>query len=398
MLRTMAEAAVAGRARPPFWRDIRVLRAFGQAIFIVGIVFVFREMFLNLQFGLDRQGRTLSFDFLQQRAGFSIKEGISYSPNQSFVRALQVGLGNTLRVAVFGIILASVLGLVMGVARLSTNWLVRKIAQAYVEAVRNTPVAVQLVFWFVAVILALPAIQGGLSLWGVVFLSNRGSAVPWFRANDSFGLWAVFLLVGLVAAFFVRRWRARLNERTGEPARSFLWTGGVFLAIAAVGYLVAGDPLRIDVPKFLVRTYEGGAQLSPEYTALLLGLVIYTGAFIAEIVRGSILAVSKGQKEAGEALGLTPRQQLRFVVLPQALRVAIPPINSQYLNLTKNTSLGLLIGYPDIVSVGRTISNQAGGATQVLLIWMATFLTLSLTISFFMNLLNRAVTRRGARI
>ena len=394
----MAEAAVVGKARPPFWRNIRVLRALGQAVFILAIVYVFREMFLNLQFGLDRQGQTLSFDFLQQRAGFSIKEGISYSPNQSFVRALQVGLVNTLRVAVFGIILASILGLVMGVARLSTNWLVRKIAQVYVEAVRNTPLAVQLVFWFVAVILALPAIQGGLSLWGVAFLSNRGSAVPWFRANDSFGLWAAFLLLAIVAALLVRRWRTRLNERTGQPARRFLWTGGVFLAIAALGYFVAGDPLRIDVPELLVRSYEGGAQLSPEYTALLLGLVIYTGAFIAEIVRGSILAVSKGQKEAGEALGLTPRQQLRFVVLPQALRVAIPPINSQYLNLTKNTSLGLLIGYPDIVAVGRTISNQAGGATQVLLIWMATFLTLSLTISFFMNLLNRAVTRRGARI
>jgi general L-amino acid transport system permease protein len=398
MLRTMAEAAVAGRARPPFWRNIRVLRALGQALFVLVIVYVFREMFLNLQFGLDRQGQSLNFDFLQQRAGFAIKEGISFSPNQTFVRALQVGLVNTLRVAVFGIILASVLGLVMGVARLSTNWLVRKIAQVYVEAVRNTPLAVQLVFWFVAVILALPAIQGGFSLWGVAFLSNRGSAVPWFRANDSFGLWAVFLLVGLVAAFFVRRWRTGVNEGTGEPARAFLWTAGVFLAVAAVGYLVAGSPLRIDVPKLLVRTYEGGAQLSPEYTALLLGLVVYTGAFIAEIVRGSILAVSKGQKEAGEALGLTPRQQLRFVVLPQALRVAIPPINSQYLNLTKNSSLGLLIGYPDIVSVGRTIANQAGGATQVLLIWMATFLTLSLTISFFMNLLNRAVTRRGARI
>jgi general L-amino acid transport system permease protein len=300
----MAEAAVAGRARPPFWRNIRVLRALGQALFVLVIVYVFREMFLNLQFGLDRQGQSLNFDFLQQRAGFAIKEGISFSPNQTFVRALQVGLVNTLRVAVFGIILASVLGLVMGVARLSTNWLVRKIAQVYVEAVRNTPLAVQLVFWFVAVILALPAIQGGFSLWGVAFLSNRGSAVPWFRANDSFGLWAVFLLVGLVAAFFVRRWRARVNERTGEPARGFLWTGGLFLAIAALGYFVAGDPLRIDVPQFLVRTYEGGAQLSPEYTALLLGLVIYTGAFIAEIVRGSILAVSKGQKEAGEALSL----------------------------------------------------------------------------------------------
>lgn len=394
----MAEAAVAGRARPPFWRDIRVLRALGQAIFVIAIVYVFREMFLNLQFGLKRQGQELSFDFLQQRAGFSIKEGISYTPNQTYVRALQVGLVNTLRVAGFGIVLASILGLVMGVARLSTNWLVRKIAQAYVEAVRNTPLAVQLVFWFVAVILALPAIQGGLSLWGVVFLSNRGAAVPWFRAGDSFGLWAGFLLVAIVVALVVRRWRTGLHERTGQPARSLLWSAGAFLAIAAVGYFVAGDPVRIDVPELLVRSYRGGAQLSPEYTGLLLGLVVYTGAFIAEIVRGSILAVPKGQKEAAEALGLTPRQQLRFVVLPQALQIAIPPINSQYLNLTKNTSLGLLIGYPEIVSVGRTISNQAGGATQVLLIWMVTFLTLSLTISFFMNLLNRAVTRRGARI
>jgi general L-amino acid transport system permease protein len=393
----MAEAAVAGRARPPFWRNIRFLRALGQAVFIVAAVYVFREMFLNLQFGLERQGQSLNFDFLRQRAGFGIKEGISYSPNQSYVRALQVGLVNTLRVAVFGIILASLLGLVMGVARLSTNWLVRKIAQVYVEAVRNTPLAVQLVFWFVAVILALPAIQGGISLWDVAFLSNRGSAILWFRASDSFGLWAGFLLAGIVIALLVRRWRTRLHERTGEPARRLLWSAGAFLTIAAIGYFVAGDPLRVDVPELLERSYRGGAQLSPEYTALLIGLVVYTGAFIAEIVRGSILAVSKGQKEAAEALGLTPRQQLRFVVLPQAMRIAIPPINSQYLNLTKNTSLGLLIGYPEIVSVGRTISNQAAGATQILLIWMATFLTLSLTISFFMNLLNRAVTRRGDR-
>jgi general L-amino acid transport system permease protein len=373
------------------------LRALGQAVFIVAAVYVFREMFLNLQFGLERQGQSLNFDFLRQRAGFGIKEGISYSPNQSYVRALQVGLVNTLRVAVFGIILASLLGLVMGVARLSTNWLVRKIAQVYVEAVRNTPLAVQLVFWFVAVILALPAIQGGISLWDVAFLSNRGSAILWFRASDSFGLWAGFLLAGIVIALLVRRWRTRLHERTGEPARRLLWSAGAFLTIAAIGYFVAGDPLRVDVPELLERSYRGGAQLSPEYTALLIGLVVYTGAFIAEIVRGSILAVSKGQKEAAEALGLTPRQQLRFVVLPQAMRIAIPPINSQYLNLTKNTSLGLLIGYPEIVSVGRTISNQAAGATQILLIWMATFLTLSLTISFFMNLLNRAVTRRGDR-
>jgi general L-amino acid transport system permease protein len=395
MLPSMSEAAVAGRATPPFWRNIRVLRALGQSIFVILVLIVFRELFLNLQFGLDRQGQELNFEFLRQRAGFSIKEGISYSPNQSYERALQVGLVNTLRVAGLGIVLASLFGLVMGVARLSTNWLVRKIAQVYVEAVRNTPLAVQLIFWYVAVLLALPAIDGGLSLWNVAFLSNRAAAIPWLRAGDTFGLWAAFLLVALVVSWIVRRWRTRLNERTGQPHRRFLWSFGAFVAIAAIGYIVAGAPVRLDVPRFVERIYEGGAQFSPEYTALLIGLVFYTGAFIAEIVRGSILAVNKGQKEAAEALGLMPRQQLRLVVLPQALRIAIPPINSQYLNLTKNTSLGLLIGYPELVSVGRTISNQAGGATQILLIWMATFLTLSLTISFFMNLLNRAVTRRG---
>jgi general L-amino acid transport system permease protein len=398
MLRSMSEAAVAGRARPPFWRNIRFLRALGQAAFVVAIVLLFREMFLNLQFGLDRQGQELNFEFLRQRAGFSIKEGISYNPNQSFVRALQVGLSNTLRVAVVGIILASIFGLVMGVARLSTNWLIRKIAQVYVEAVRNTPLAVQLVFWYVAVILAFPSgISGGFALFNGVFISNRATVIPWVRANDTFGVWAIFLLLGIVGAVAVGWWRTRMSERTGRPPRRFLWSVGVFLAVAAIGYVVAGSPVRIEVPKFVDRTFEGGAQLSPEYTALLFALVVYTGAFIAEIVRGSILAVSKGQKEAAEALGLTPGQQLRLVVLPQALRIAIPPINSQYLNLTKNSSLGLLIGFPEIVSVGRTIANQAGGATQVLLIWMATFLALSLTISFFMNLLNRAVTRRGER-
>jgi general L-amino acid transport system permease protein len=394
----MSEAAVERKVAPPLWRNIRVLRAFGQAVFVVAVVVAFRELFLNLQFGLDRQGQELNFEFLRQRAGFGIKEGISYSPNQSFVRALQVGLSNTLRVAVVGIILASILGLIMGVARLSTNWLIRKVAQAYVEAVRNTPLAVQLVFWYVAVVLALPAgLTGGLSIWNVAFISNRASVIPWVRAEDTFGTWAIFLLIGVAAAVAVWYWRTRHSERMGRPPRRFLWSLGTFVAIAAIGYVVAGNPVRLDVPKFVDRTYEGGARLSPEYTALLLALVVYTGAFIAEIVRGSILAVSKGQKEAAEALGLTPRQQLRLVVLPQALRIAIPPINSQYLNLTKNSSLGLLIGFPEIVSVGRTISNQAGGATQVLLIWMATFLTLSLTISFFMNLLNRAVTRRGDR-
>jgi general L-amino acid transport system permease protein len=393
----MARDAVASATRPPFWRDLRVLRVLGQALFVLGLLIVLREIYLNLQFGLDRQGVDLEFEFLRQRAGFNLSEGITYNPNQSYIRALQVGLVNTIRAAAAGIVLASALGLVMGVARLSTNWLVRKIAQFYVEAFRNTPLAVQIFFWYFGVVLLLPAIDGGLSLGNAFFLSNRGAAIPWPRGGGAAGTWGLFLLAGLIAAVAVRWWRTRVNERTGRPARRFLWAAVTFLAIAAVGYAVAGNPIRIDVPEFTGRGYAGGFQLSPEFAALLIGLVVYTGAFIAEIIRGSILAVSKGQKEAAEAMGLTPRQQLRFVVLPQAMRIAIPPLNSQYLNLTKNSSLAVLIGYPDLVFVTRTIANQAGRATQVLLVALGTYLVLSLIISFFMNLVNRAVTRRGER-
>jgi general L-amino acid transport system permease protein len=387
--------ATAAHTRPPFWRDVRVLRVAGQAVFVLLIVLAAREVYLNLDFGVRRQGIDLSFDFLQQRAGFEIKEGIDYSPSQSFLRAFRVGVVNTIAVASVGIVLATVLGLVIGVARLSPNWLVRRLAQAYVELIRNVPVLVQIIFWYVAVILALPVIGGGLSIGGVAFLSNRGAAVPWVRAGPGAGAFGLVLLVGLVAAGAAWRWRSRVSERTGAPPRRFVTAAGVFLAVAAVGFVATGSPLSFDVPEAQRFGYEGGLQVSPEYTALLLGLVIYTAAFIAEIIRGSIQAVARGQKEAAEALGLTPGQQLRLVVLPQALRIAIPPINSQYLNLTKNSSLGVAIGFPEIISVSGTIINQAGRATQMLLLVMATYLVLSLIISALMNGLNRLVTARG---
>jgi len=393
----MAGNGVAATARPPFLRDVRVLRVLGQAVFVLGLFLVAREIYLNLQFGLDRQGLDLGFDFLRQRAGFGLKEGISYHPNQSYIRAIQVGLVNTIRAAAAGIVVASALGLVIGVARLSPNWLVRKIAQVYVETFRNTPLAVQIFIWYFGVVLLLPAIHGGFSVGNAAFLSNRGAAIPWPRGGETAGTWGLFLLGGLLAAGTVRWWRGRVNERTGRPARRFRWSSATFLSIAAAGYVIAGDPIRIDVPEFTGRGYDGGFQLSPEFAALLLGLVVYTAAFIAEIIRGSILAVSTGQKEAAEALGLTPTHQLRFVVLPQAMRIAIPPLNSQYLNLMKNSSLAVLIAYPDLVFVTRTIANQAGRATQVLLVAMGTYLVLSLTISFVMNLVNWAVTRKGGQ-
>jgi general L-amino acid transport system permease protein len=386
----MTEVA-APRVRTPPWRDVRAQRVAGQIAFVVVAVLVAREAFLNLEFGVERQAQDLSFGFLRSRAGFGIKEGITYSPNDTVLRAFVVGIANTIRVALAGIVLASILGLIVGVARLSSNWLVRRAALVYVEAFRNTPVLIQIIFWWSAVFLALPAISRSVSIFGLVLVSNRAAAIPWLRPTEGAGVWAITVLAGSVAAVIVWVWRTRVNERTGEPHHRVLWAGGLFLAVALAGFAGTG-PLVADVPEALERGYRGGFQLTPEFAALLMGLVFYTAAFIAEIVRGSIQAVERGQKEAAEALGLSRFQQLRFVVLPQALRIAIPPINSQYLNLMKNSSLAIAIGYPEIASVSNTIINQKAHETQVLFLMMGTYLAISLAISLVMNVVNRAVT------
>ncbi|HEX6262759.1 MAG TPA: ABC transporter permease subunit, partial [Actinomycetota bacterium] len=393
---TMSDTATVETARPPLWRNVRVLRMAGQILFLLAVLFVGREIWLNLVFGVESQNIDLSFSFLRQRAGFGIKEGIEYSANDTVTRALIVAFVNTIIVAGTGIALATFFGLLIGIGRLSPNWLVRKVTQVYVEIFRNTPVLVIIIFFYFGVVLALPLIGGG-GIFGLAYLSNRGAAFPWPRTSEGVGLWTLLLVAAVVAATLVARWRTRVNERTGEPHHRVLWWLGMFLGLGAVAYALTGAPLTIDVPDQVGRGYVGGIQISGELFGVLAGLVIYTSAFIAEITRGSILAVDKGQKEAGEALGLTPFQQMRFVVLPQAMRIAIPPINSQYLNLTKNTSLGLAVAYPELVSVGSTIINQKGRFTQVLIIWMLAYLTLSLAISFLMNILNRIVAYRGAR-
>lgn len=392
----MSVGSAARAGRPAVWRDVRVLRIVGQAVFVLVAIWFFRTLYRNLQANVGRFGVDLSFDFLETRSGIPIKEGIDYNPNQSYWRAFAVALVNTIRVAGLGLVLTTVLGVIVGVARLSTNWLVRRLAQVYVEAIRNTPVLIQIVFWYVAVILTLPVIGGG-SVGGIVFVSNRGTAVPWPRGQPGAGTWGLFLLAALAAAAVAWWWRTRVHERTGRPARRTTWALAVFVAIAAVGFLLAGQPVRLDVPEIAERRYVGGFQVSGEFTAVLLGLVVYTAAFIAEIVRGSILAVDKGQKEAAMALGLQPTQQLRLVVLPQAMRIAIPPINSQFLNLTKNSSLAVAVAYPELSSISSTMINQAGRAFQVTILVMLTYLALSLIISALMNLLNRSVAYRGVR-
>jgi general L-amino acid transport system permease protein len=384
--------------KPPPWRDVRVLRVAGQILFLLIVLVVVRELWLNLEFNLRRIGVELGFGFLDRRAGFGITEGIEYSPNDTYREALFVGFVNTLRIAIPGIVAATLIGLFVGVGRLSPNWLLRKLSLVYVEILRNTPVLMVIVILFVGVILPLPPIGGGFSIPNTLYLSNRGMALTTVRPTGGFLPWILFLALAFAAAAFVWRWRTRVNERTGEPHHRVLYAVPAFLAVAVIGAALTG-PLRLDVAGLGERgfNYEGGFNLTAQYAAVFLGLVLYTSAFIAEIIRGSIQAVSKGQKEAAEALGLTPFQQLRFVVLPQAMRVAIPPLNSQYLNLTKNSTLGVIIGYADLANVAKTAINQSGGASyQIVLILVGTFLVLSLTISFFMNLLNRAVTRKGA--
>ena len=390
--------ALAAPTKSSLWRDVRFLRIVGQIAFVIVVVMIAREMYLNATFQLGERGGELTWEFLDSRAGFSIKESvIDYSQNSTFLKAFWVGATNAMLVAAVGIVLTTLLGLILGIARLSPNWLLRKVTQVYVEVIRNTPALVQIVFWYVAVILPLRTITESLSLFDFVFLSNRAAAVPTLKGGGDLGVWWLFAAAALIAAVFVWRWRMKVYDDTGAPHYRILWSAGTFLAIAWTAYVLLGNAFTVEAPRLGPHNYEGGIQVSAEFAAILIGLVVYTAAFIAEIVRGSILAVSKGQKEAGEALGLRPGQQLRFVVLPQALRIALPSITNQYLNFWKNTSLAFLIGYPEIINVTTTMINQAGHALEVFVLVVAVYLSVSLLISLVMNGFNRIVALKGAR-
>ena len=342
--------------------------------------------------GLESRGLWGGFDFLKLEAGFDIGEGIAYDLSDSYARAFLVGVVNTLRVTIVGIALATVLGLVTGVARLSSNWLVNKIASVYIESIRNTPLLVQLYVWYFAVIMKLPRVKESLVLPGPVFISNRAVALPWPAPSTSFGAWVPYLIAALVVAGIIGVIRACGRRRIGRPPFSGLWMVLVFIGIAALGWFLSPKPLFIvSVPSLEGLNYQGGVILTPEFTALLVGLVVYTGAFIAEVVRAGIQSVSRGQIEAARALGLSESLILRLVVLPQALRVIIPPLTSQYLNLAKNSSLAIAVGYPDLFNVAGTIFNQTGRAVQVIVLIMGSYLSISLFTSLLMNIYNRRV-------
>ncbi|MCI0849946.1 MAG: ABC transporter permease subunit [Chloroflexi bacterium] len=387
------------------WRNVRVQRAIFQLAFAVFIIWLVYILITNLTDELakidleafpfvERSGDfpfvKVHLDFLGQRAGFGIKEtsfGFDYSANDRYADAYVVGVLNMLRVALIGIVLATVLGLVAGIARLSPNWLVSKIATVYVETFRNVPLLVQLIFWYTAVVLQAPPIGEAIHALGAI-MSVKGVALPAANATDGFGLWSVFLAVALVAAIGVWLNRARRQQRTGRASYPWWSAAGTFVVIAAGGFILAGTPLAIDRPQVEGTSYAGGVQISPEFAAVLIALVVYTGTFIAEIVRGSILAIPKGQTEAAAAVGLNPIQRLRFVILPQALRIIMPPLTNQYLNLTKNSSLAVFVAYPDLFQVSRVTVNQTGQAVPIVILLLLTYLTMSLLTSLIMNVIN----------
>ena len=378
-------------ARPAIWRDVRVLRLVAQVAFVVLLYYVGSLLVANLQAGLRRINVEPGFDFLRQTASFPIGEGLPYKPTDSYGYAFRVGIVNTLRVIVLAIPLATLLGLLAGVARLSGNWLVSRIAALYVETIRNVPLLLQLFFWS-AVIASLPRVRDAIELPGPTYLTNRGIYLPGSTPSAGFSSWSIAIGLGLGLAVAVFIIRSRAQERTGRPGYP-VWLGlFVLTSFTLTGWFLAPErPLLPDMPALQGLNFKGGFSLTAQFASVLFGLVVYTGAFIAEVVRAGIQAVSRGQTDAARALGLRSSQVLRLVVLPQALRVIIPPLTNQYLNLAKNSSLGVAIGYPELFSVGGTILNQSGQAVEMLSLIMITYLSMSLFTSLVTNLYNRRV-------
>jgi general L-amino acid transport system permease protein len=379
-------------SRPAPWRDPKIRGIAYQIAFVAAIVGFGAFLIHNMLGNIARQNIATGFGFLHREAAFGIGESlIAYSPADTYGRAFLVGLTNTLYVAALGIVLATILGTVMGLARLSSNWLVAKLAQIYVETFRNIPLLLQLVFWWSLLNKVAPGPRDAWQILPDVFVSNRGIVFPVATANPGYRwVFAAFCL-GIAVAIGFRRWAHQQQARTGRQFPTGWIALGLVVGLPAIVFLGFGAPLTLDRPALHGFNFTGGREVSPEFTALLLGLVIYTGTFISEIVRAGILAVSWGQSEAAMALGLKPGQRMRLVVLPQALRVIVPPLTSQYLGLTKNSSLAVAIGYPDLVSIANTTMNQTGQAVEGIAMIMAVYLFISLAISFGMNLYNRAV-------
>ncbi|MBT3915804.1 MAG: amino acid ABC transporter permease [Rhodospirillaceae bacterium] len=380
-------------AKPPPWNDPFVRSIFFQVVAIGLLGYFFYSIFDNTLSNMAKSGVSTGFAFLTREAGFGILMSlIEYDETHTYGRTFFVGLLNTAIVAFCGIILATILGFVIGIARLSNNWLVSKLATVYIEIIRNIPLLLQIIFWSVAVLQALPDPQNSIKYGESFFLNNRGLFLPKPIFEDGFGLVTIAFLVAIAAIVYIKRWARQRQEQSGDQFPVFLTSVALITGLPLLVFLAMGMPISWEYSALERFSFVGGSNIIPEFMALLWALTMYTAAFIAEIVRSGIQAVSHGQTEAARALGLRNGPTLRLVIIPQAMRVIIPPLTSQYLNLTKNSSLATAIGYPDLVSVfmGTTL-NQTGQAVEIVAMTMAVYLTFSLGISAIMNWYNKRV-------
>ena len=384
--------AAAPPAKPPIWNDPVWRAIFFQILVIGGVVLFSIFLVRNTLHNLETRGISSGFGFLTKTAGFSIGEthfGFDYTEENSYLKTFTVGVANTIWVSMWGVIFATILGFIIGVLRLSTNWVVARLAMVYIETLRNIPLLLQIFFWYFLVLHNLPGPRGSHSLGESFFLNNRGLAYPSTIPEDGFWVVGVVIVMAIVGAIFLVRWAKERQDRTGEQFPAYWASAGLVIGLPLLVFLIMGTPMHLEYPALKGFNFTGGAVMSPEFVSLLLALSMYTATFIGEIVRAGIQAVSHGQTEAAYSVGLRRGPTLRLVIIPQALRVIIPPLTSQYLNLTKNSSLAAAIAYPDLVLVfaGTTLM-QTGQAVEIIAMTMAVYLILSLLISTFMNWYN----------
>jgi general L-amino acid transport system permease protein len=384
----------AARVRPPLWRDVRVIRVVLQVLAVAVVLGTIWVLGNNLRHELTKQGLPTTFDFLSRPTGVTVADS-GFDPGSPVRDVLLVGVKNTFLIAIVGIPLLTILGTLIGIARLSTNWLVAKAATVYVETIRNIPPLLIIIFVFNAVILQLPRPTNPATPMDWFVISNLKLVGPSFATSSGMGTLWLIVLLGLATAILVAVWRTRLSERTGRPHHRIVIGLGIVLAATAVGYFATGRPVRFSLPRLDGRVINGGFGGLGSYFAVLTALVVYTASHVAEIVRGSILAVPKGQTEAANAIALSGFQRLRFVILPQAFRIALPPIINQYLNFVKNTSLAIAIGFAEITLITFQLIGNGNPAPQLILILMAVYLVFSLTISVFVNIVNRRLQLVG---
>ena len=390
---------------PPSQLAARLKRALGggagwkgfvlQLLFVILVAWIAYAVVDNVRTNLETQRIAAGFGFLTNNAGFDVNQTlIPYSQSDTYARVFVVGLLNTLLVSIIGIFFATLIGFLVGLGRLSPNWLLSRISGGYIELLRNIPLLFQILFWYLAVLGALPSPRQSISLFGVIFLSNRGLVVPTPIPHPGLEAVIAALLLAIAASLLLRFYARQQLFRSGRIIRLWPIVVGIMVGLPLLAALLFGAPFGFEIPKLRGFNFAGGSRIIPEFVALTVALSTYTGAFIAEVVRGGILAVHKGQMEAGSSLGLSRGATLRLIVVPQALRVILPPLTNQYLNLTKNSSLAVAIGYPDLVSVfAGTSLNQTGQAIEIIGITMGVYLLISLITSAIMGIYNWRIGR-----